>query len=121
MLRLIAALLVLYGHSFAFYGNPPESFLNLASYGGLGIDIFFIISGYLIVKSWDSTPSARKFIIKRSLRIFPALIVVVLISMFIFGPIFTTLPINGYFSHPQFWSYLKNIILSPVFYLPGVS
>lgn len=120
LLRLIAALMVLYAHSFAFYGNPPAGFLGLTSYGGLGIDIFFIISGYLIVKSWDFTPSAANFLIKRSLRIFPALIVVVLISMFILGPMFTTLTTREYFAHPQFWPYLKNIILNPVFYLPGV-
>ncbi len=120
LLRLIAALMVLYAHSFAFYGNPPAGFLGLTSYGGLGIDIFFIISGYLIVKSWDFTPSAANFLIKRSLRIFPALIVVVLICMFILGPMFTTLTVSDYFAHPQFWPYLKNIILSPVFYLPGV-
>ncbi|MBB3243333.1 peptidoglycan/LPS O-acetylase OafA/YrhL [Pseudomonas sp. Tn43] len=120
LLRLIAALMVLYAHSFAFYGNPPAGFLGLASYGGLGIEIFFIISGYLIVKSWDFTPSAANFLIKRSLRIFPALIVVVLISMFVLGPVFTTLTVSEYFAHPQFWSYIKNIILSPVFYLPGV-
>lgn len=120
LLRLIAALMVLYAHSFAFYGNPPAGFLGLASYGGLGIEIFFIISGYLIVKSWDFTPSVANFLIKRSLRIFPALIVVVLISMFVLGPMFTTLTVSEYFAHPQFWSYMKNIILSPVFYLPGV-
>ncbi|WP_367372489.1 acyltransferase family protein [Pseudomonas lini] len=120
LLRLIAALMVLYAHSFAFYGNAPAGFLGLASYGGLGIEIFFIISGYLIVKSWDFTPSAANFLIKRSLRIFPALIVVVLISMFVLGPIFTTLTVSEYFAHPQFWSYMRNIILSPVFYLPGV-
>ena len=120
LLRLIAALLVLYAHSFAFYGNQPAGFLGLTSYGGLGIDIFFIISGYLIVKSWDSTPLISDFLIKRSLRIFPGLAVVVLISMFILGPIFSTFTLGDYFAHPQFWSYLNNIILSPVFYLPGV-
>ncbi|MCJ8205256.1 acyltransferase [Pseudomonas sp. RGM2987] len=120
LLRLIAALMVLYAHSFIFYGSSPPGFLGLSSYGDIGIDIFFIISGYLIVKSWDSTPSAIDFLSKRSLRIFPALIVVVLISMLVLGPIFTTLSIGEYFAHPQFLPYLKNIILSPVFYLPGV-
>jgi len=120
LLRLIAAFMVLYAHSFAFYGNSPPVFLGLTSYGGLGIDIFFIISGYLIVKSWDSTPSAINFLSKRALRIFPALVVVVLMSMLVLGPIFTTLSIGEYFAHPQFLPHLKNIILSPVFYLPGV-
>ncbi|MHA6236549.1 acyltransferase family protein [Pseudomonas fluorescens group sp. PF-69] len=120
LLRLVAALMVLYAHSFAFYGNTPASFLGLTSYGGLGIDIFFVISGYLIVKSWDFNPSVTNYLMKRSLRIFPALIVVTLVSMFLLGPIFTTLSVKDYFTHPQFSSYFKNIILSPVFYLPGV-
>ncbi|MGF6401164.1 peptidoglycan/LPS O-acetylase OafA/YrhL [Pseudomonas frederiksbergensis] len=120
LLRLVAALMVLYAHSFAFYGNAPTSFLGLASYGGLGIAIFFVISGYLIVKSWDFDPSPMSFIIKRSLRIFPALIVVVLISMFLLGPVFSTLEIKEYFGHSNFLTYFNNIVLKPVFYLPGV-
>jgi peptidoglycan/LPS O-acetylase OafA/YrhL len=120
LLRLIAALMVLYAHSFAFYGKPAAGFLGLNTYGGLGINIFFVISGYLIVKSWTFNPSPINFLMKRSLRIFPALIVVVLISMFLLGPIFTTLSLKDYFLHPLFPGYIKNIILKPVFYLPGV-
>lgn len=120
LLRLVAALMVLYAHSFDFYGNTPAGFLGLASYGSLGIKIFFVISGYLIVKSWDFDPSWISFLIKRGLRIFPALIVVVLLSALILGPIFTTLTIKEYFTHPQLKSYLSNIILYPEFYLPGV-
>jgi len=120
LLRFVAALMVLYAHSFAFYGNTTASFLGLTSYGGLGIDIFFVISGYLIVKSWEFNPTIFNFLIKRSLRVFPALIIVILISVFLLGPMFTTLPVKEYFTHPQLSSYFKNIILSPVFYLPGV-
>lgn len=119
LLRLMAALMVLYAHSFDFYGNSPAGFLD-STYGSLGINIFFIISGYLIVKSWDSTPHARTFLMKRSLRIFPALIVVVLVSAFILGPLFSTLTVREYFAQPLTWGYLKNIILKPVFILPGV-
>ncbi|MDL5598128.1 acyltransferase [Pseudomonas kribbensis] len=120
LLRLIAALMVLYAHSFMFYGKPAVGFLGLSSYGGLGIDIFFVISGYLITKSWGSNPVPRDFLMKRALRIFPALIVVVLVSMLLLGPIFTTLSLKEYFLHPYFTGYLKNIILKPVFSLPGV-
>ncbi|WP_223522286.1 acyltransferase family protein [Pseudomonas sp. A-B-26] len=120
LLRLIAALMVLYAHSFSFYGKPTIGFLDLVPYGGLGISIFFVISGYLIVKSWGFNPSPVNFLMKRSLRIFPALIVVVLITMFLLGPAFSTLGVKEYFSHPLFPSYIKNIILKPVFALPGV-
>lgn len=120
LLRLIAAFMVLYAHAFAFYGNKNDTFLNLSSYGGLGISIFFIISGYLIVKSWDSDPVWHRFLLKRCLRIFPALIVVVVLSAVIVGPIFSSLSFSEYFSHVLFKSYFLNIILYPVFALPGV-
>ncbi|TPG78592.1 acyltransferase family protein [Pseudomonas mandelii] len=120
LLRLVAALMVLYAHSFDIYGNSPEIFIGLDSYGGLGIAIFFVISGYLIAKSWSFDPSVISFLVKRSLRIFPALIVVVVVTSFLLGPIFSTLTVKQYFSNLAFIMYLKNIILSPVFYLPGV-
>ncbi|MGY3173564.1 peptidoglycan/LPS O-acetylase OafA/YrhL [Pseudomonas sp. TE12234] len=120
LLRLVAALMVLYAHSFDCYGNVPEIFIGLDSYGGLGIEIFFIVSGYLIAKSWSFDPSVINFLVKRSLRIFPALIVVVVVTSFLLGPIFSTLTVKQYFSDLAFIMYLKNVILSPVFYLPGV-
>lgn len=119
LLRLVAALMVLYAHSFDLYGNLPVGFMD-STYGSLGVNIFFIISGYLIVKSWDSTPNARAFLMKRSLRIFPALIVVVVASAFILGPLLSTLTVREYFAQPLTWGYLKNIFLKPVFILPGV-
>jgi peptidoglycan/LPS O-acetylase OafA/YrhL len=120
LLRLVAALLVLYAHSFDFYGNTPEVFLGFESYGGIGIYVFFTISGYLIAKSWRYDSSVINFLIKRSLRIFPALIVVVVVSAFLLGPVFSTLTAKQYFSNFAFTLYLKNILLYPVFWLPGV-
>lgn len=120
LLRLVAALMVLYAHSFVFYGKFISDFIGINSYGGLGVEIFFIISGYLIVKSWDADPNWSRFMLKRSLRIFPALIVVVVLSVLVLGPIFTRLELVAYFTHPQLMDYFKNIALYPVYYLPGV-
>ncbi len=47
--------------------------------GGLGVDVFFVISGYLItsllLKEWDATGaiSLQHFYLRRALRLFPAL------------------------------------------------
>ena len=120
LLRLVAAFMVLYAHAFAFYGNKSHSFLNLDSFGGLGISIFFIISGYLIIKSWDSDPVWYRFLLKRSLRIFPALIIVIMFTAFILGPLFSRLSFNEYFAHQSLFLYLWNILLYPVFALPGL-
>lgn len=112
--------MVLYAHAFAFYGKKSHGFMSLDSFGGLGISIFFIISGYLIVKSWDSDPVWYRFLLKRSLRIFPALIVVISLTALILGPIFSRLNLAEYFSHELFSLYFFNILLYPIYALPGV-
>ena len=73
--RLFGASLVLYGHSFVFLGLPEPLFLSLQPLGALGVLIFFTISGYLITESWDRDPNLSRFIARRMLRIFPALVV----------------------------------------------
>ncbi len=60
------------------------------------------------------------FISRRVLRIFPALIVVVIASMVVLGPILTTIPWTFYFSDPKLYLYAKNILTLTYDYLPGV-
>lgn len=118
--RLGASLMVLYGHAFVFMGLPEPLFMGYWPLGPLGVWIFFSISGYLIAHSWQRDPNALRFIIKRSLRIFPALFVCVLLCILLLGPIFTTLPIYEYFKHPATKTYLDNLYLYITYHLPGV-
>lgn len=78
-LRALAVLLVVIFHAF------PE----LLPAGFIGVDIFFVISGYLIsqilfVNLQQETFSFKEFYVRRVLRIFPALIVV-LLACYIYG------------------------------------
>ena len=120
-LRLIGALAVIFGHAYHIVGRPFENPV-VAGYPvqTLGVIIFFSISGYLITASWSRTKSPVSYFAARSLRIFPALILVVLVCMFVVGPLVTVLPAGQYFDAPNFWSYLGNIILRPQYELPGV-
>lgn len=116
-IRLFAAFLVFYGHAYVLMGaGAVSTVLNHE----LGIFIFFAISGYLISMSWDKDPSIKRFFIRRSLRIFPALIVVTLVCVFILGPIMTTWGLKEYFTSWYIVLYLKNIFLYISYYLPGV-
>ncbi len=115
-IRLFAAFLVFYGHAYIFMGNPIHTFLD----HNLGVYIFFAISGYLISLSWDRDPSVLRYFKRRALRIFPALAVVVIFSIFILGPIMTTWNLKDYFSSQYLWIYFKNITLYISYYLPGV-
>ena len=84
-LRAIAVLLVVFYHS------------NLIFHGGfIGVDVFFVISGYVIMKSLlaefanTSTISMRNFMARRVRRLLPASSAVVIFtligSLFIFSP-----------------------------------
>ena len=120
-LRLIGALAVIFGHAYHIVGRPFENPV-VAGYPvqTLGVVIFFSISGYLITASWSRTRNPVSYLAARSLRIFPALVVVVLVCMFVIGPVVSVLPNSQYFDAPNFWSYLGNIILRPQYELPGV-
>lgn len=118
-IRLAAALAVLWDHQHVLMGLPgPKAWHN--SYGGLAVAVFFAISGYLVAKSWLNDPHLLRFAWRRALRIWPGLIVAVLLSVFVLGPWATQLPLADYLRHPQTWAYLKTLYLNVQFELPGV-
>ncbi|MFK8012196.1 MAG: acyltransferase family protein [Marinicellaceae bacterium] len=126
-LRIILAWLVLYGHSYAIQKTAGikdplnEIFQGSTWIGAIAVNGFFAISGFLVTASIIKR-GIIDYTISRVLRIFPALIVCILITVFIIGPIFTKISFSDYFSHSQTYEYLKNMTL---FYqiqwnLPGV-
>ena len=118
--RLFAALLVLFSHHFALWGRP-EPGAQFDSYGGVGVAIFFGLSGYLVSQSFSADPNAGRFMARRLLRILPGLAGCVLFCALVLGPLLTTLPVQDYLLHPQTREFvLMNLGLRPAFYLPGV-
>ena len=73
-LRLLSALLVLFSHQFALSGHWEPRFVGDHSFGNLGVLNFFAISGYLVSISWRNDPHPCRFLIRRSLRIAPGLV-----------------------------------------------
>lgn len=73
-LRGIAALLVVAFHA-KFMLNDTYSQINLGNLlfqsGEAGVDLFFIISGFIIALSTEKYQSASSFVIKRFFRIYP--------------------------------------------------
>jgi hypothetical protein len=63
-------------------------------------------------------PSVRLW--KCALRIFPTLIVLSVLTVFVLGLILTKIPRMEYFQSPATYAYLWNIALAPRFSLPGV-
>ena len=97
-LRLIAALMVLVSHCFALTNHTePLGSISGETLGELGVSIFFAISGFLIARSWCDDPVIGRFLLKRALRLIPALVVAVLVTALVVGPLVTVLSPSGYF------------------------
>ncbi|GAA1840833.1 acyltransferase family protein [Agromyces salentinus] len=119
-MRIAAALAVIVGHGFELTGAGAAPRVLGVPIHVLGVQVFFVMSGFLITTSWLRTPSPLAFFRNRALRIFPGLVVVVLLTVFVLGPLVTTLSVPQYFAEPRTWRYLQNILLWPQFDLPGV-
>jgi peptidoglycan/LPS O-acetylase OafA/YrhL len=78
------------------------------------------MSGFLVTQSFLNSRSVLEYAGKRALRIFPALLVVVLLSMLVIGPVFTNLDLHSYFSNNEFYSYFLNAGFIVRYPLPGV-
>lgn len=122
-IRFVAASFVLISHSYPLLGRSDEPFKAFVGYetgGEIAVAIFFVISGYLVTGSFLRSRSIGDYIRKRSLRLLPALFIVVVLSAFVLGPILSTLSLRDYVLHPQTWYYLRNCVLYTGYHLPGV-
>src|SRR5256885_13957823 len=93
-LRLAAAFAVIFSHSYPLRDGviDNEPYHRLSGYCTLGevaVAVFFIISGLLVARSFLSDPRPLAYLKKRSLRIFPGLVVCVAVCLLVIGPIFT--------------------------------
>src|SRR5260221_14779683 len=106
-LRLAAAVSVVFSHSFliAEGSEANEPFVRITGnqcvLGLVGVFVFFIISGYLVTESWCRHPLPGGFALRRALRIYPGLVVNVLVCALLIGPLVSALPIRGYFAGPE--------------------
>ena len=121
-LRFLAATCVLVGHSWPLTGRKPEPFPGgWDTLGGIGVGIFFVISGFLVAASRERSATVGSFLNKRALRILPGFTLVCLLSVFLLGPALTTLPLADYFDHSQTRIYFANLTMFDVqLALPGV-
>jgi peptidoglycan/LPS O-acetylase OafA/YrhL len=95
-LRGLAILLVVMFHYyvrwpdiFPYKGDYAEFFLF--KYGFLGVQLFFMISGFVIFMSLDASKGLLEFARKRWIRLFPAMLIVTTF-LFITAPFFVERP-----------------------------
>lgn len=127
LLRMAAAFAVLVTHGFALRTGDPETeplrtSLGM-SLGAISVDVFFVTSGFLVTASMLKRGLVGDFVRARVLRIYPAALVMCALTVFVLGPIVTTVGILEYFSSVTTWKYLvkcATMIGGVSFELPGV-
>jgi peptidoglycan/LPS O-acetylase OafA/YrhL len=122
-LRLLLAVLVLLSHSPELMdGNTRREILtnifHTISFSELAVDGFFLLSGYLILQSWQRTPELISFLKKRILRIYPGFICATIICAFFVAPIGAS-SLN-YFSEFNTLKFLKGMLLLDTPVIPPV-
>jgi len=90
-LRLFFAVFVIYSHSYFLGGFGPEPLWILTDsrvfLGGLGVQGFFVLSGWLVTLSYQRSTSCGRFLWHRMLRLAPALWTCLAVTAFAFAPL----------------------------------
>ncbi|HJS92497.1 MAG TPA: acyltransferase [Steroidobacteraceae bacterium] len=95
LIRLLAAVLVIWTH--AAFGAMARGHIEAAyrffglRAGDIGVDVFFILSGFLVSKSLDGKTLAE-FAWARCMRIYPALWVSITVSLVLVALVFSDQP-----------------------------
>lgn len=122
-LRLAAATAVLVSHGYWLTGREDPVALRFdESLGDIAVAVFFAISGFLVAGSWDRDPRLWSFLLRRARRIFPGLVVAVLVTGLVIGPLFTGLAPVDYLASDATRAYIvgKITLLGGGDALPGV-
>lgn len=114
-LRGLAATSVMLYHYTAWYGHdgnghvPPGVLVSFGQ-GGLGVDLFFIISGFVIFMTLENTSNMYRFVTSRFARLYPAFIACMLLTIAIthvlhYAHVYPTLIITNLTMVPGLFGY----------------
>lgn len=109
LLRMLAATAVLVSHSFPLTlgssaAEPLKTSLQF-TLGTVAVQVFFVVSGFFIAKSFDRRSSSIDFAVARILRLYPALLVALGLTV-AWGVVVTTLSASSYFGARDTWTYI---------------
>lgn len=116
LIRMVAALSVLVAHCFPLTRGPGawEPLVGAIgmTLGSVAVDVFFVSSGFLVGGSLMQRQRVVDFIWARILRIFPALLVMLLLTVTCIGLYFTTESVVSYMTSAATWRYFfGNVVL----------
>lgn len=130
LIRLVAALMVMWDHSYAIAGvsEAEEPLARLIGMGSsfIAVNVFFVISGYLVTASLCRSKTLLAYVEARFLRIFPGLFLCVAFTSLVIGGLFTSLSAIQYYRSRELWDYVivnSTLLVDKIqlrYYLPGV-
>lgn len=126
LIRTLLSSMVIYYHAYTITGDDPKqdlirSLVGFVSSGGLSVAMFFFISGMLVCNSLMKSHNFIGYISSRFFRIFPGLFVMILLTVFLIGPLVTNLTFFDYFLNVKTYDYfVSNMLLDTRYELPGV-
>lgn len=120
-IRVLLAFIVFVGHLGALSASDKLLFLTHSPVE-VAVFSFFVVSGFLIARSYERSSSLKSYAKKRFNRIVPAYLLVVFLCAILLSLV-STLPFPEYFSNTQvykylFWNSLFMNFKAP--WLPGV-
>ena len=130
-IRLLLAVSVIFSHSYPLLRGPQSAdprthdFLFRLTLGQFdfaywAVDCFFILSGFLIVASWERSDGALDYLVRRCLRIYPCFVVTSILCAIVVGPTFPAHR-DSFFADLDVWPFVRGVltllppVLPPVF------
>lgn len=120
-IRVLLAFIVFLGHLGTLSASEKLKFLQ---YSPIEIAVFgfFVVSGFLIARSYERSSGLKSYLQKRLRRIVPAYLLVIFLSAILLSLV-SSYPFKEYFSDPQVYKYLfwNSLFLNfKAPWLPGV-
>jgi len=109
--RWVLAALVALGHAYLLTTGWEPIRIHQWTGGYMAVNGFFVLSGMLIAKSLDLRRDLKMYAASRALRIYPALIVLLLAFAFIFSTVFSRPGGFENIASGEIWSYIGRVLL----------
>ncbi len=109
-LRLVAAVLVIVSHGVELPTGLAQHdwvySLTGHAVSWYAVNAFFVVSGYLILTSWERTPTLTSFSWARFLRIMPGLFVMLIVTSTTLGIAFSEMSLRNFATSSETLTYI---------------